>query len=218
MTTPEPLVIDYRLDGSERGYAFVTSTRAYREDVTRAVWRHAMPRGQGWSAYIGLSTLKGFPLPGDQAAFSQVTVTDREDEGGRRGIRRAVVEVMHAGDYSARLQQHFDALAESIQNDARATVEFWRKTRRLQRMPRRQQQSDQLVLTHPYSGPADWQYMAALTLLLVLDPIAHLRRWTRPIPLVTLALNPAGERGMVALPTAHLPTDPKQRLPQLEAR
>lgn len=80
------LVIDYVLEGHQRGYNFTSSTQGFHDDVLKSIWRAAMPKGQGWGAYVGARSLKAFALEDSRLALSEVTVTDRRDESGRTHI------------------------------------------------------------------------------------------------------------------------------------
>ena len=80
------LVIDYVLEGHQRGYNFTSSTDGYSDAELKLIWRRAMPRGQGWSQYIGARSLKCFPLDGQRrAAVCETVVTAQRDEHGRGG-------------------------------------------------------------------------------------------------------------------------------------
>jgi hypothetical protein len=119
------LVIDYVLDSRRPGYAFTTPTGDLPESVVRDVWRGAMPRGQGWSAYVGARALKCFPLEdGRQAALCEIEVTGRADESGRRGIRRAEIDVIDSADYRAALQARLDALPVAVRAAAEARLSW----------------------------------------------------------------------------------------------
>lgn len=200
--TSEPLVIAYVLEGVSqgRGYQFVTPTDHLGEEVVRHIWRHAMPRGNGWSGYVGAAALKGFPVPGGRWALSRVTVTDEADEHGRRGIRRAEITLHPARLYPEQLRHAYETLSASVQDDARFELAQWRRLNRLAKLPRHA--SRQLLLTHPYSTPADWRLMEAIILRLAYDPPAHLLAQAgRPLAFTTLALSPADEAPLVGVPS-----------------
>ena len=82
------LVIDYRLDTKQPGYAFSSPVNGVSEGIRKVVWRHAMPRGKGWGEFPGMRSIKCFPVSDALAAVSTITVTDQEDEqasGGHGG-------------------------------------------------------------------------------------------------------------------------------------
>lgn len=198
-----PLVLEYIFEGRQRGYNFTSPTQGYSEDMLRAIWRNAMPRGQGWRAekYIGTEALKCFPVTRAHIAISQVTVTDQRDESNRGGIRRAVIEVIAADAYLPFLRKRYDSLSASIQNDAKELLTYWQRIRMLNRMPKKHRKAEQLVLTHPYSTAADWRVIEAVVLSLALNPIGPLLSWRRPISLTTLTLNHQEESALVGMPT-----------------
>lgn len=192
------LVLEYLLEGHKRGYNFTTPTHGLDEDTLRHIWRSAMPRGQGWGAYIGAQSLKCFPLPNGRIALSEVAVTDLRDESGRAGIRRAVIDVLSEDDCLARLEQRLHSYPPIIQE-------------RLQHMPTYLQRAKitnharfkaepQLVLSYPYDTPYAWQMIEALVLKLVLAPFGPLRGWRQPLPFTTLALDYREESMLAALP------------------
>ncbi len=195
-----PLVIEYVLEGAQRGYAFTTPTRGYPDDVVKAIWRQAMPRGQGWSKYLGAESVKGFSLPDGRFALCLVTVTDRADESGRKGIRRAQIDVYDVPAYRAALRRRFEQLPVSVQDDARFEHERLRRVRTLHRIDRK---ATQLALIHPYDTQADWRYVEALAILLALEPLGVLKSWRAPFALTTLALAPQEEGALVGIPREH---------------
>lgn len=199
-----PVVVEYVLEGEKRGYRITTPTHHLREDVTKKIWQNAMPRGQGWSKYTHAQSLKCFPLPDGQMAVSEVVVTDDEDESGRKGIRRAEVQVMNIARYHDFLDKRFANLPAGVQNDAHQQIKSWRRLRNLERMPRKQSKTDQLVITHPFTAMPDWRFIEGVVLLLTLSPWAYVQRWTRPFSLTTLALASSGEGNIVAVPQGHL--------------
>src|SRR5690348_15584456 len=87
------LVIEYLLQGYTPGYNFTTPTSGIDEDALKVIWRNAFLRGQGWANYVGASSLKVFPVKDNLYAVSDMTVTDIQDEAGRKGIRRAEIEL-----------------------------------------------------------------------------------------------------------------------------
>ena len=107
------LVIEYVLEGHQRGYNFTSSTQGYSDDDLKTIWRNAMPRGQGWSAFVGARSLKCFPLDehGLRVVACETVVTDMIDENGRGGIRRATIQVMARADYLTYLDRRFARFA-----------------------------------------------------------------------------------------------------------
>lgn len=192
-----PLAIEYVLEGTQRGYAFTTPTTGYADNVVKAVWRQAMPRGQGWNQYIGAESVKGFALPDGRFALCIVSVTDREDESGRKGIRSAQIDVYDVPTYRAALRRRFERLPLSVQDDARFEHDRLRRVRTLHRVERK---AAQLALTHVYDTQADWRYVEGLAILLALEPLGTLKGWRAPFSLTTLALTTQEESALVAIP------------------
>ncbi len=192
------LVLEYLLEGHKRGYNFTTPTHGLGEDTLRHIWRSAMPRGQGWGAYIGAHSLKCFPLPDGRFALSAVTVTDLRDESGRAGIRRAVIDVLHEEECLARLDQHLHSYPPIIQDRLQHMPTFLHRAKITNHA--RFKADPQLVLAYPYDTPYAWQMTEALVLKLVLAPFGPLRSWRQPLPFTTLALDYREESALVALP------------------
>ncbi|GAB4513623.1 MAG: hypothetical protein OHK0046_14570 [Anaerolineae bacterium] len=189
------LVIEYVMEGHQRGYNFTTPTAGYDEATLKTIWRQAMARGQGWGApvYTGARAIKSFPLPDGQFAVSEVIVTDLEDEGGRRGIRRAEIEVMPPRLYALHLESRLAGYPADIRAEAarKAVICSQRANRLKKDMP--------LVITAPYTTPRAWWLVEALILTLAVTPRGALQRWG-VVPFTTLALDYRGESRMVALP------------------
>lgn len=204
MSGNDPLIVEYVLEGEKRGYRITTPTHHLREDVTKKIWQNAMPKGQGWSKYINAQSLKCFPLPDGQMAVSETIVTDHEDESGRRGIRRAEVQVMNIARYHDFLDKRFAQLPAGIQNDAHRQIRSWRRLRKVERLPRKQLKTEQLIITHSYNGLPDWRFIEGVVLLLTLSPWAQVQRWSRPFSLTTMALTASGEGNIVAVPQGHI--------------
>lgn len=206
---PAPLVIEYVFEGHQRGYNFTSSTAGYSEETLKAVWRQAMPRGQGWGAapFSGAQMLKGFPLPSGQIALAEVVVTDREDEHGRRGIRRAVVDVLTADAAVERLRSRLASYPPEVQahTDAHPTLgQWWRiLTDALPRLGG----DPQVVLSRPYTTPQDWLRVEAFVIKVALSRLIPLRRWGKVVPFTTLALEHRDESRLVALPAQRIATD-----------
>ncbi len=197
------LVIDYVLDSRRPGYAFTTPTDDLPESVVRDVWRSAMPRGQGWSAYVGARALKCFPLvDGRQAAVCEIEVTDRADESGRRGIRRAEIEVVDGTDYRAALQARLDGLPETVRAAADERLSCPRWLHIVERaIPRLRKEKSQVILASPYTTPEGWLLVTALMIRVALAfPVRAVRGFPTALPLTSLALDYRDESPLVALP------------------
>jgi hypothetical protein len=192
------LVIEYVLEGHRRGYDFTSPTAGFADEVLKTVWRSAMPRGQGWNApvYAGARALKSF-LVGDFAAVSDVTVTDQRDDGGRGGIRRAVVDVMGFGEYTAYLEDRLRAYPPDV---VAALERLPTLAQRARLMNRAMKQSKQLILAQTYDGPRAWQVVEGLVIKLALSPFPPAPRSGRIVPFTTLALDHREESPLVALP------------------
>lgn len=195
MTTP--LVIEYLLDGHTRGYNYTSSTAGYSEDTLKLIWRKAMPRGQGWGGYIGATSLKCFPLDDGRVAISDVTVTDMQDESGRGGIRRAVVQVVDGSALPAYLTRRLNAMPSAVVGEVRAWLGFWRRQNIIGKAPAPREKKAQLIFTRAYRDAADWQFVEAVMLLLAAE---YLPKWGRQVAFTTLALTHREESPVVALP------------------
>jgi hypothetical protein len=194
------LVIEYVFEGQQRGYNFTSATRGYADETLKIIWRSAMPRGQGWSACTGAASLKCFLLPDRNMAVSQVTVTDQQDESGRKGIRRAVIDVVSPSEYDRLLRERLLALPAGIQKDADYHLEEWRRTRMLERLAGKLRKAGQLVLSHKYTTPADWLVVEAVILKLTLTSHPVLRTLKVPLNFTTMALEYRDEAPLVGLP------------------
>ncbi len=200
----EPLIIEYRTEGRQRGYDFTSPTHGYSDATLKQVWRLAMPRGQGWAEYVGARSLKCFPVDDRRLALSEVTVTDQQDESGRRGIRRAIVRVMQAEVCAAYLRGWLRDYPGAIQSQiARVpTPGQWASIVK-QTMPLVGRGQQQLVLTRAYARER-WPVIEGVIVKLALALPLGLKRHWGIVPFTTLALDPREEMALVGLPRALL--------------
>lgn len=165
----QTLTIGYVLDGARRGYNFTSDTDGIDSATLKAIWRGAMPRGQGWDAYPGATALKCFPLDSGEAAICEVTVTGMVDEAGRKGIREATIHIMTAREYDAALLERLQALPASIVSDAERKLHsrewelLFKKYRHAQKP--KSFVKPQTILAYPYT-PDGWRFVEACILLL----------------------------------------------------
>ncbi len=200
------LTLEYVLDSRRPGYTFTTPTDGLTDSMLRAVWRNALPRGQGWRAYTGAQSLKCFPLEGGRyAGISEVTVTDQADEGGRRGIRRADITILAGAEYLDYLTLRLAMLPEPAREEAERRLSWGRWRQIMDRaMPGVRRRSSQIVLTAPYTTPDDWLAVEATVLTVVTALRTRLLSgWPAVFPLTTLALDPREEGRVVAVPRQH---------------
>lgn len=207
------LTIGYLLEGARRGYNFTSPTEGIDPETLKAVWRGAMPRGQGWENYPGAASLKCFPLESGEAALCDVTLTDMRDEVGRRGIRRAVISVLPPRDYQRLLVERLHALPPALVSAAerRLTSREWELLFRKYRDAKKPKTilKPQTILAYPYSAEG-WRFVEACLLLLAtrstlltnlieispaINPFAD-----RLLSFTTLALDYREEGRIVALP------------------
>jgi len=194
------LTIEYVFEGHKRGYNITSSTRGVDEAHQRKIWRSAMPRGQGWGQYMGATSLKCFPLDEDTVAVSQIRVTDLEDENGRKGIRKAVVDLLSVTAYFAFLRDKLDTYPDDAKRRAEEKFTFCRKTNIIHKTLPRFRRDTQLVMAYPYRNADNWQTIEAFNIRLVLEPIGMMSRWGSVIPFTTLALDYREESSVVTLP------------------
>jgi hypothetical protein len=197
------LVIEYQLDGKHPGYAFSSPTQAFDDQTLKIIWRHAMPRGQGWGnpSYAGAQSLKTFRLDKKRYAVSTATVTDQRDESGRGGIRRAEIEVMSTAAYLKFLEYRIRRLPTPLQQaaDRRLTHTFWQQV--LDKLTPKLKPHRQIVLAHPYTDPAEWRLMEALVMKVATSRrIRLIKGWGAINSFTTLALDYREESSIVALP------------------
>lgn len=210
MTEPAGrLIIEYALDaspprgldGMRPGYRFRPPVEGFDERTLNAVWRQAMPRGQGWGAdaLTGARSLKCFPLAGGLVAVSNVVVTDQADEMGRRGIRRAEIDLLDARGYPAWLEGRLADTPAAIREAAGQRLAGALLRRMLNRALLRG--GRQVALAHPYRSADAWQVIEALVLRLVTSPgVRLLEGWGPHTSFTTLALETQDESQIVALP------------------
>ena len=207
------LSIDYVLEGTRRGYNFTSPTDSVDPASLKAIWRSAMPRGQGWENYPGASSLKCFPLESGEAAICEVTLTDLTDEVGRKGIRRAAIQVLPPREYQRSLLERLAALPFEIVRDAERKLSSreWELLFRKYRDAKKPKSilKPQTILAYPYT-PNGWNFVEACILLLAtrstlltnlieispaINPFAD-----RLLSFTTLALDYREEGRIVALP------------------
>jgi hypothetical protein len=196
------LVIEYVFEGHRRGYNFTSPTTGFSEEALKTIWRTAMPRGQGWGAdaYIGAASLKCFPVDEHHVALSEVTVTAQRDDGGRRGIRRAVVQVMKAAECVHFLQQRLDNFPPDIRDrleEKRSS--FWQRKNLVEQTLPKVRGSKQVIFSRTYSGLEDWLAVEFLVLKLAISRAEESSN-QEIVPFTTLALDYREESRIVALP------------------
>jgi hypothetical protein len=191
------LVIEYVLEGHQRGYNFTSPTQGYSDAELKAIWRSAMPRGQGWGVetYRGAHSLKSFLLADGRVALSDVTVTDQRDESGRAGIRRAEIAIMPPGEYADHLTALLHRYPTKVQSEVfRKPGVFERR-----RIPKAKPDG-QIVLSHPYHHAEGWLLVEALLVKAALDEYHSGWLAGKVIPFTTLALDYREESALVILP------------------
>ena len=208
------LTIDYVLEGRRRGYNFITPTDGMDSETVKAIWRGAMPRGQGWGAdeYRGAHSLKCFPLPSGEVAVCETTITDTRDELGRSGIRRTVIDVMTVRAYVDDLRRRLNAFPEPLidQAEAKLSSREWQLLFKKNREAKRPKTmiKPQTILAHPYGS--DWQFVEVCILLLanrstLLTNLIEMSPKVNPfadrvLSVTTLALDYQDEGRIVAIP------------------
>lgn len=209
------LTIDYVLEGHRRGYNFTTPTDGADAETLKAIWRGAMPRGQGWGAdeYQGARSLKCFALPSGKVAVCETTITDLRDELGRGGIRRTVIDVMTVRTYVTDLQHRLNELPAPLiaQAEAKLSSREWQLLFKKNREAKRPKSmlKPQTILAYPY-GSESWQFVEACILLLatrstLLTNLIEMSPRVNPfadrvLSFTTLALDYQEEERIVAVP------------------
>lgn len=190
------LVIEYVFEGHKRGYNFTTPTHAYDDATIKTIWKHAMPRGQGWGAetYIGSRAIKCFPLLDGRVALSETIVTDLADETGRRGIRRAVIEIFRPIALNAYFRARLATYDLNIQNVANIL-----HNRIYHRFPNRN--NAPFILAYPYRSTLLWRVIEACMFQLMLNMPRSLQNRPMPYHFTTLALDYRDESPIVVIPT-----------------
>jgi len=199
----KPLVIEYVFEGSRRGYNFTSPTSGFGEETLKTIWRTAMPRGQGWGAehYLGAQSLKCFHLDRGRVAMSEVTVTDLSDEGGRRGIRRAVIQVMRTTECLTYLQERLTRFPPEIRGELEKRPSFWSRKNVVDKSLPKLRGSKQVIFSRPYGGQSDWQTVEYLVLTLAISRREEASDNEMIVPFTTLALDYRDESRIVALPS-----------------
>jgi hypothetical protein len=190
------LTIEYLLNGHRRGYNFTSATNGFDDQTLRVIWRNVMPRGQGWGSpiYNGARSLKCFPLPDERLAVADVTVTDIQDENGRKGIRQAVIDVMTPQVFRHHLHSRLDGYPQPVHTEAES------RYRELSRQIPKLKSDQPLIMSREFHSPQDWWIVEALVLLLFIEPPHRLRSRSESMTFTTLALDYRGESQIVALP------------------
>ncbi|HLU09749.1 MAG TPA: hypothetical protein VK003_08780 [Oceanobacillus sp.] len=207
------LTIDYILEGRRRGYNFTTPTDGIDAETVKAIWRGAMPRGQGWGAYRDARSLKCFALPSGEVAICETTITDMRDELGRSGIRRTVIDIVTARTYVENLKHRLNTLPQELIAQAEAKLSsreaqlLFKKNREAKRP--KSMIKPQTILAYPYSAEG-WQFVEACILLLatrstLLTNLIEMSPKVNPfadrvLSFTTLALDYQDEGRIVAMP------------------
>lgn len=158
-----------------------------------------MPRGQGWGAYVGALSLKCFSLDDGRLAISEVTVTDMADESGRRGIRRANIQVMNTDACKVYLQQQLDNYPSDVQANK---PNFFQQGQIINRaLPKLNGKLPQVILSRSYTTPKDWWVIEALVIKLAIAPLGPMKGWGKIVPFTTLALDNREESRLIGLPS-----------------
>ncbi|HVU10384.1 MAG TPA: hypothetical protein VHD90_03860 [Phototrophicaceae bacterium] len=207
------LSIGYVLEGARRGYNFTSPTDGIAPDALKAIWRGAMPRGQGWEQYPGAVTLKCFALDSGEAAICDVTLTDLADEVGRKGIRQAAIKILPPPDYRRDLLNRLYALPAEIVAHAERKLysREWQLLFKKYRDSKKPKSivKPQTILAYPYNAEG-WRFVEACILLLatrstLLTNLIEMSPAVNPfadklLSFTTLALDYREEGRIVALP------------------
>ncbi len=213
MSKTNHLTIDYRLNGPRPGYQFTTPTDGIPDSDLKTIWRQAMPRGQGWGSYIGARSIKCFAVGHGRLAISEVLVTDRADEEGRLGLRRAEITVMSQVDYEANIRARLRSYPVEVRKAAGQRMDAGRWVRVLLNAVPRLSGKEQAVLTHPYTTPGDWAVLEFMVLYLSTRWSVRAVRGLPPVvPLTTLALDHNEEASITAIPASKLGRTPGGRV------
>ncbi|MFQ3568373.1 MAG: hypothetical protein SNJ59_15395 [Aggregatilineales bacterium] len=225
------LTIDYVLDGRRRGYNFTTPTDGIDANTLKALWREAMPRGQGWgeAVFADARSLKVFSIASGEVAVCTMTMTDLRDELGRGGIRRVAIQLMTPEaaerDLRARLYELPSSIVKAaedklISRDWQLLVKKHREAQQIKSIFK-----PQTILTFPYSREG-WVFVEACILLLVtratlLTNLIEISPRVNPfadriLSFTTLALDPRGESRIIGLPLERLA--PFEGLPAIDIR
>jgi hypothetical protein len=172
-----------------------------------------MPRGQGWEQVPQATALKCFPLDTGEAAICDVTLTDLQDEVGRKGIRRAAIKIVSPDEYQKLLLERLHALPKATVAHAERKLysREWELLFRKYRDSHKPKSflKPQTILAYPYNAKG-WRFVEACILLLAtrstlltnlieispaINPFAD-----RILSFTTLALDYREEGRIVALP------------------
>lgn len=197
----QPLVIEYSFEGHQRGYNYSSPTNGYSDEDLKAIWRQAMPRGQGWRDYVGARSLKCFAL-GRSVAVCETEITPLQDEHGRGGIRKTVVQVMSQHDYQHFLQARLAALPDALRTAVQRLPTLRQRMAIANKTLPGPRRSQQLLMLADYDAPDAWRLVEGVIIKLALEPVGPMKRWDRPIAFTSLALSHQGEAPLVALPAA----------------
>ena len=199
----QQLVIDYVLDGEQRGYNFVTPTRSISTADRKTIWRQAMPRGQGWgdSLYADARAIKCIPLSHGQVAISEVRVTGQRDEIGRQGLRRAEISVLDGDEYEAFMTARWQEYPPDIREAANSKLGLGLWARLTDAAMPKVKGEAQIILAHRYSGAAGWQVVEAVIFKIALAKrVRWFKGWGRINPFTTLVLDHREESRLIAMP------------------
>ncbi|NDJ51571.1 MAG: hypothetical protein GYB68_00635 [Chloroflexi bacterium] len=215
----QKLSIEYQLNGQRPGYAFQPPTDDFDEQTLKVIWRQAMPRGQGWgrNGFIGARSIKSFPVDGRSIALSRVTVTDQEDETGRKGIRAAEIMLLDHHAYEDHLEEAIDATAPDLRAKAQKLLTRYRWRRILEMARPNKKTPGQVIMTYPYQGPDDWGAIEALVMRLALSRrLSLIGRWGAVSSFTTLALDYRNEANIVVLPLQQADKFPRLSMIRLD--
>ena len=178
-----------------------------------------MPRGQGWEQYPAAASLKCFPLDSGEAVICDVSLTDMQDEVGRKGIRQAAIKLLSPREYQRDLLDRLAALPPEIvvRAERKLVSREWQLLFRKYRDAHKPKSivKPQTILAYPYSA-SGWRFVEACILLLatrstLLANLIEVSHTINPfadriLPFTTLALDYREEGRIVALPLDRMRT------------